>query len=147
MIGLMLGALASSSARKQLVQLLSFTQVGAGAVSPSDATAEFRLNTNGDLEKRANGGSFSTINTWLLEGVAADYDVKFTITGETGSGLQAGSELQQSCGTNRSWVVTETTNGEAESSVTFTLELFFAGESQVLEVITGRTIRATVTAG
>ncbi len=145
MIGGMLGALASSSQRLSPVQLISFGTVGAAEISPTDAVAEFRINTNGDLEKRTDGGSFVTMSTWLLEGAAADYDVKFTITAEEGNGLDAGPVTQVNCGSIRTWQVVETTNGEATSNVTFTFELFLAGESQALATLTGRKIQALVT--
>lgn len=144
MIGLMLGVLASSSQRRSPVQLISFGTIGAAEISPTDAVAEFRINTNGDLEKRTDGGAFVTLSTWLLEGAAADYDVKFTVTGSVGSGLNSGPTTQVNCGSIRTWVVTETTNGVAESSVTFTFELFLAGDSEVLEVLTNRKLQANV---
>ena len=130
-----------SSAKRPPVTLANFATIGAAETSPTDASAEFRINTNGDLERRIDGGTWLTIQTWLDHGAVGDYDVKLTVTG---GALTSGSESQLNCGSTRTWTVVETTNGVAESSCDFTFELFYAGDSTVLAQLTGRRLQANV---
>ena len=137
----MLPLLAFGAARAPPVFLDSFGTIGAAETSPTDASAEFRLNTNGDLEKRTDGGTWLKLSTWLDRGSAADYDVKLTVTG---GALTTGSESQLNCGSIRTWTVVETRNGVFQSDCTFTFELFYAGDSAVISQLTGRRLQANV---
>lgn len=125
------------------VSLDAFNIIGAAETSPTDAIAEFRVTSGGDLERRIDSGSWVFLSTWLDRGSAADYDVKLTVTS---GALTTGLETQQNCGSTRTWTVVETTNGTAESSAQFTLELFYAGDSVAISTLTGRQLVATVEA-
>ena len=53
-------------------------------LSPTDAVCQFRL-TSAGLEQADEGSGFSTTATWLLAGSAADYECRYSFTGDTSS--------------------------------------------------------------
>lgn len=95
------------------------------AVAPADATSTYSL-TNAGLEQRS--GSADT--TWLTSGVAADYDVRATVTGGTLTSGATGSWIN--LGTTRSWVRTRTINVAGSDVVTLTIEISLAGAATAI---------------
>lgn len=101
------------------VNLLGLDPYGV-AITPDDSTAVYTLTSSG-LEA-ATGLSDST---WLLSGVASDYDVRVTVTAGTLTSGTAGAWLN--LGTNRSWSKVNPSNISSVQTVSMTVEISLAG--------------------
>lgn len=99
------------------------------ALSPATATAEFRLNTDGNAQSRTNLGSWTTQFAWLIAGSVGDYDCRMTMNSGTNFG---GSALSTwlSLSSIRSWSLSRSTNGTTTG--TATLEIRHNGSGIVL---------------
>ena len=75
---------------------------------PDDAEVGYQIASTG-LERSYEGfgNPYITIDTWLLQGSAGDYDCRLTVnSGTAPAGSATGSWL--SCGTTRAWTLTDT---------------------------------------
>jgi hypothetical protein len=76
---------------------ISDTEVDTGNQYPNSATAGYRLNANGNVERTIDGSNWTIIDVWLNSGAAGDYQVRLTPTsgtfdtGTTGSWLTLSS--------------------------------------------------------
>lgn len=81
--------------------------------STTDAEVSYQLNSSGAEQSYVGTGSaYSTIDTWLLSGVASDYDCQLTWVGSTLTGSAINTWL--SCGSTQSWTMTETSAGSGK---------------------------------
>lgn len=119
----------SSTTAGGLPVYLDDSGASALALSPATATAEFRLNTDGNAQSRANLGTWTTQFAWLLAGSIGDYDCRMTMNSGTNFG---GSSLSTwlSLSSIRSWSLSRSTNGTTTG--TATLEIRRASSGYVL---------------
>ena len=102
------------------------------ATSPADATAKYKLDSDGSAYTMADvldGGVYTAIlGQWKLSGAAAAYDAKATVISGTVSGSATGTALN--LGSDREWTATRSPLGTT-TSVIF-VELFTAGGTDAL---------------
>lgn len=72
------------------------------SVGVGTARAGYRLNTSGAAEKR-EGGSYTTLETWLPFGTASGYEARVTVTLGTLTSGTSGSWL--SLGSSQEWYI------------------------------------------
>ena len=110
------------------------------AISTADASVTLTVNSNGTW---AGNGDFAPSGTWQVGGTAADYEVRLTLSsGTTPSGSDMATWL--SCGTTRSWSITETRNGYYTTSFTGTLEIRMAASPQTVFATSSVSLEAVV---
>jgi len=110
------------------------------SASPTDALAQYRIDTTSNLEQyKEGGGSWTTIGTWNTDGATDTlFDVRWNGTGDTGA-LAAGSD---SLGTwlnlsgTRVWGVEDTGPAGSPLSITGTIEIRDAATLVVLDSAT-----------
>lgn len=98
-------------------------------VSPTDATAIYAL-TNTGSEDATNGSS----STWLLTGVASDYEARATVTAGTLTTGTTGSWLN--LGTSRQWTKARTSNISGVDTASMTIEISLAGVGAAIATAT-----------
>jgi hypothetical protein len=77
----------------------------------------YRLHNNGSEQSFIAGGVYTTFNTWLLVGAAADYDCRLTVnSGSAPAGDTVGVWL--GLASSRAWTLTRSTNGTTINSCT-----------------------------
>jgi hypothetical protein len=109
---------------------LSSTNVDATAIDPSDATAAYTLENDGDILSTVNG-VVTDLGDWMspkIASLAANYEVMATVTGGSVSGGTTGSWLN--LGSNRSWTRAQTSAGS--SFATLTVQIRRTGTATVL---------------
>lgn len=75
------------------------------------ATAGYRLNSTGIAEQR-EGGSYSTLETWIAIGSASSYECRATVTfGALTSGT---ADTWLNLGSSREWYVQRSTSGSSD---------------------------------
>lgn len=100
--------------------------VYASATQPANATATLTFDNNGTYY----GDGLSAV-TWLLRGVAADYQIRATVqSGETPSGTL---NTWMTADADYSWALSETTNESAISFCTLRIEIRNATTLLVLD--------------
>lgn len=100
-------------------------------ISPADATAGYQLNSSGAEQEITQSGT-TTFNTWLLSGVAGNYEAMATVnSGALTGGSGAGVWLN--LGTTRNWLVTRTANTAGSLSANLTIQIRPAGGGAVLD--------------
>jgi hypothetical protein len=104
-------------------------------ISPTDAVCSLSLNSGGTI---TSVPSNSAAQTWLTAGAASAVDVRLTQNSLTGAGVMGGAALATwlNCGTTRTWTLTNTTNGNNNSTFTGTMELRDATTLAVLDSAT-----------
>lgn len=106
------------------VNIQGHAGIYASSVSPTDAVAQYRVESGG-LEASNDGTGWSTIGTWLFSGAASDYEVRFTVTaGSTPTGSATSTWLNM--GTTRFWAITDTTTIGGAVTCTATVEVRLA---------------------
>ena len=75
----------------------------------------------------ANGGEAPANYTWLLTGVAADYEIYATNTNTSGSAASGTFGTWLPLSTSRSWSSTRSTTGENINTVTITIRPISGG--------------------
>jgi hypothetical protein len=82
----------------------------------SPASAEYRLNSNGNVEYSENGGAYSVLEAWCIPASqAADYECFATlVSGDLASGT-IGSWLALS--SSRSWSILQSAPGVARATI------------------------------
>lgn len=103
----------------------------ASSLAPDDAVCQYRLLSSGS-EQRNYDGSWVTLGTWLREGSASDYEVRYSPTGDTGAMSGAAINTWLNAGTSRTWAITDSTVTGGSESVTGPVELRKAGSATVL---------------
>jgi hypothetical protein len=131
----------SSGGTSGLVDLGSGTSVYAVSDGLSGSCASYyNLNSAGTYDTTGTNGNpatgTNTSGTWLLSGSASDYELKMDLTnnlggGGTVSGSATGSWL--SCGTNRSWSISDTSNNSGANTRTGTLTIRLASNQTVID--------------
>jgi hypothetical protein len=112
---------------------LSETTTSGGSVSITDRsinvlgfgnqTASYLLTPAG-LVRKGDNGVYTTLETWLNSGSAADYEVRVTETG--GDGLTSGTvNTWLTLASNQEWAREETVSGISSTAV-FTVEIRLA---------------------
>lgn len=94
-------------------------------LSPADASATYALTSTG-LETATN----QTDSTWLLSGVASDYDCRATVVSGTLTSGTTGTWMN--LGTTRSWNVARTSNIAGLNEAVLTIEIGLAGAGAAL---------------
>jgi hypothetical protein len=106
------------------------------SATPTDALAQYRIDTTSDLEQYKEGsGAWTTIGTWNTDGATDTlFDVRWNGTGDTGA-LAAGSDSLNTwlnmSGT-RLWGVEDTGSAGGPLSITGTIEIRDAATLVVL---------------
>lgn len=110
------------------------------AISTANASVTLTVNSNGTW---AGNGDLSPSGTWQVGGTAADYEVRLTLsTGTAPAGSAMATWL--SCGTTRSWRITETRDGYYTTSFTGTLEIRMAASPQTVFATSSVSLEAVV---
>ena len=99
-------------------------------LNPADAYATLNFNNDGTVTGAGNGGSSSF--TWLPAGSAADYDIRVTVTGDTGSMTGSALSTWLNLGTNRSWTLEDLSSVGAGNAVTGTYEIGLTGTATAI---------------
>ncbi len=103
-------------------------------VDPTNASVNYRINSDGDEYEQEGGGGYSSIATWLLDGSAGDYDCKLTVnSGTSPTGASVGSWLD--CGTTRTWTLTQSSVGTSSNNCTIEIR-----DGTTLEVLASATV-------
>jgi hypothetical protein len=101
------------------------------SLSPDDAEVGYRISSTGvEQSYTGTGVPYSTIDTWLLSGAAADYECRLTWTGDTPGGSAISTWL--ACSTTRSWTIIDTTTVGGGLSGSGTIEIRSVATSQVM---------------
>ncbi|MBK7251958.1 MAG: hypothetical protein IPI06_14110 [Gammaproteobacteria bacterium] len=113
-------------------------------VSPTDATTAFEIGADGYVYRTSTGGANVKGAKWCDPvGNAGLYKVKVTKTG--GSAFTGGTEGSYvNCSTSPVWTLTESTNGNATKTVTFTIDIADTATSTVQSTTTGNTMKSSV---
>jgi hypothetical protein len=108
---------------------ISNESIFALSFAPDDATAAYRLNSNGQVESLVNG-SPTTLEQWCTPTSAAgNYEARVTVTSGALSSGTTGTWLALS--TSRTWSVTQ--SGAGSSFCSFTVEIRRTGTTTVLD--------------
>ena len=99
-------------------------------LNPADSYATLNFNSAGTVTGSGNGGSSSF--TWLTGGAAADYDIRVTVTGDTGSMTGSALSTWLNLGTNRSWTLSDLSSIGSGNAVTGTYEIGLTGTATAL---------------
>ena len=84
----------------------------------SAATAAYRIDNDGTVKNH----DLTTLETWLISGLASDYEVRATLTsGTTPTAGTMGSWLN--CGTDRTWSNTDNTANGVSVTSTMLIEI------------------------
>lgn len=99
---------------------VSITDRTFGATGAGDQTATYRLNSSGIVERGINA-SYTTLETWLLGGSAADYETRATLV----SGVITSGTLSTwlSLSTTEKWSVFATAGGSQSAVLTIEIRL------------------------
>lgn len=119
--------------------------VSASEISPTDAHASFRMGADGHwYTSDTSVISYVDRGSWITPNSRANaYEVRFTVTaGSTPGGDPTGTWLAMSA--DRTWTLSETTDGFASKSTTFTLEIRRAADGVVVSTTTNNTMSANV---
>lgn len=103
------------------------------SATPYVSEAGYRINSNGYLESRLReggaGATYSNIELWLESGAAADFDVKVTKTGGTGTIVGMTDATWYNCGTTQNAYISRTTFGTTTWTGTITFR--YAGGAEI----------------
>ena len=110
---------------------LSSATASAFAISPADATAQYKVDNDGNVYRRINNQSWTQINTltnWVRPTSFAPglYEVRYTnITGNTGDFSASAAVNVWFSLSSGDFICTllDTTNGFSSRSVSFTIEI------------------------
>lgn len=81
---------------------VAFTNTDVSQVgSLANQTAGYRINSSG-IAQRLNRSTYTTHETWLVSGAAADYEVRCVITGSTVAGF---NNVWTNCGGSPEWTL------------------------------------------
>ena len=108
-------------------QFISVTRPSAAS------TAGYRLNSSGIAESLSNL-TYATLETWLLSGVASDYEVRATLSSGTLSSGTTGT--WQNLGTSRSWTVVDSAFDASVTEAVIVVEIRDATTLLVLDTAT-----------
>lgn len=116
----------------KVVISISDETVSALSFAPVDASAGYRLNSNGEVESLTNGSPV-TLQQWCTPTSAAgDYEARVTVNSGSLSSGTTGTWLALS--TSRTWSVVQ--SGAGSSSCNFTVEIRRTGTTTVLDSAT-----------
>lgn len=106
------------------------------AISPTNATATYRLDTTGDISATQGSNTIVDVGDWISpKGGASDsYEARATVTSGSLTSGTAGSWL--GLGTQRVWTLTQNSAGTGPATCVFTLEIRRASDSVVLDTAT-----------
>ena len=110
--------------------------------SPSEATAQYLLNSDGRAQKVENSSTSDISGEWLVAGANSDFEVYATVDSGTLTSGPTGSWVSLS--TSRVWTLTRGTVGL--SSVDLTIEIRRASDAVVVDSAT-ITLTAEVDSG
>lgn len=104
-------------------------------VSPTDASASYTLENDGDIIESTGAGNADT-GDWVTPKAAAGaaYECRATITSGALTSGTTGSWL--SMATTRTWTVTRTNNAAGVDTCVFTLEIRLTATGTVLDTAT-----------
>lgn len=128
--GAILGALAAVN----LVQALP-ASVDAESLSPDDAVASYSALSNGTVTTNTGAGAV-LLGTWRLVGASADYEIRYSPTGDTGSLTGAAINSWLGLGTTRTWTLTDSGPAGGPLSVSGLMEIRLASSGTVLSSAT-----------
>lgn len=108
-------------------------------LSPTNAIAIFRLNSNGNRQEELSGGVVNTLGPWVTPTtIASNYESRATVI--SGSFTSGTFGTWQALSTSRSWNVTRTTIGTSVASMTLEIR-----EAATLTVVASATIGFSAT--
>lgn len=116
-----------------LVQITDWSILVTGTLSGS-AQAAYRLNASGIVEK-GDKAVFSTLETWLLSGAAADYEVMVTRTGGSGT-LTGTTGSWLALSTTRTWSVNRPVSSVGIDNATLSVSIRQVSTGTVLDTAT-----------
>jgi len=93
-------------------------------LSPTNGVAAIQFTSAGVVNETGNTGGAAPAFTWLRTGAGADFDIRVSLTGDTGS-LVGTLGTWQNLGSTRSWQLTAT--GATVRTVTGSYEISRAG--------------------
>ena len=110
--------------------------------------AQFNVGSDGICDATGTFGNPGTSSglpdTWLIAGAAADYEVRFTYTQTLNGGgtvTSAGNGVWLNCGTQRSWIVSDSSNDLGNNDILGTLQIRDVA-TQTIQASTSVTISA-----
>ena len=110
-----------SGAWEQVWPLVSITDQNVNRIASTALTATYTVNTSGIVQK-TEGGSTTTLETWLQVGASSAYEVRATLlSGDTPTGSALASWLALS--TTRAWTLTDAVNDGIALTCTLTIEI------------------------
>jgi len=111
----------ASSGQIRMASFLGISALGANlttyilydmALSPTDATVSAFIYANGTYARK-EGGSTTNVGTWKQGGTGSNYDVRFLKTSGTNPTSGDSINVWHVLSSDRSWTLTESTNGFA----------------------------------
>lgn len=125
---------------KQLYQSVRVQLVGGTyqtvTLTPTDAVCQYRLQSTGE-EQADQGSGFVTVGTWLLRGAAADYECRYTFTGDTADVTIGSNGVWEVLSTARVWGIQDTASAGFQKEITGTIEI---RDAATLEVLASKTL-------
>jgi len=111
---------------------LFFTEAHSTAVSPGNATSKIEIATDGDVKVQINGGLNVSQYTWLLAGLATDFQFQASgLTGDTGN--VTGSAFNTWLAPPVSWTLTNSSDTPGLLAADWTVEVRRVSDSVVLD--------------
>lgn len=117
--------------------------VTGATISPADATALYEINTDGKIYEAANNAPKTFVETWLVSGVSADFEVQAVVTSGTLTSGTANTWISLGSGA-MGWTKTRTANTDGTDACIFTLNIRRVSDLVVVDTST-ITLNATVT--
>lgn len=93
-------------------------------------TGKYRINSSGVVEQ-AEDSSYTTLETWLIGGTAADFEVRATVT--SGSLTSGSTGVWESLSTSREW--TRLAINNTAQTVVFTIEVRRVTDSVIVDTV------------
>lgn len=106
------------------------TSVSDFELQPTDGVASITFTSGGVVNEVGNTGGASPAFTWLVAGNASDYDIRFILSGDTGSLSGSALNTWLNLGTSRG--VTLSTSSSFGKSVSGTYEIGLTGTATAL---------------
>ena len=105
----------------QVWPMVAITNQSVSRVASTSLTATYTLNTSGIVQK-TEGGSTTTLETWLQAGAAGDYEVRATkLSGDSPTGSALATWLPLS--STQAWTLTDAVNDGIPLTCTLTVEI------------------------
>lgn len=111
----------------------SYSATGVDLTTPYSASAGFRINSDGTLERYVNGSYFA-VEAWLESGSAADVECRIVKSSGTDTASGMTNAVWYNCGTTREFTISR--NSIGDSNWVGTLEFRPAGGGSNLDSAT-----------